>query len=107
MKAAYWQKGEALDYVNNTKKKIENGEVVILGNRIGIAGDDMQPGSAGVMHVTGVFSFDKDGQEAITLGTDVYLSDAGITATAGGVKAGYAAADSPAESSKVYVKINA
>lgn len=107
MKASYWQRGESLDYVNKTDNKIENGEVVILGNRIGVSGDDISPGESGTMHVTGVFAFEKADKEEMTLGTEVYFSDAGITATAGNTKVGYVAADSPAESSKVYVKINA
>ena len=51
------------------------------------------------------------------MGTEVYFTDAGITASAttpgeeeepgtDNVPAGYAAADSPADSTKIYVKIN-
>lgn len=107
MKGTYWQKGEALDYRNNTDKKIENGEVVVLGNRIGVAGDDILPGENGVVHVSGVFGFDKTDTTEISIGTEVYLTEEGITASEGSTKAGYAAADSSESDTKVYVKINA
>ena len=37
MKGTYWQKGEALDYLNNTDALIEYGDVITMGKRIGIA----------------------------------------------------------------------
>lgn len=36
-KAAYWQRGETLDYVNNTGSIIEANTVIKLAERIGIA----------------------------------------------------------------------
>ena len=41
MKASYWQRGEALDYVNAAETKIEAGTVLTIGKRIGIAGTDI------------------------------------------------------------------
>ena len=38
MKAEYVQRGEILDYTNQTGKTIEAGEVVVFGNRIAVAG---------------------------------------------------------------------
>lgn len=38
MKAAYWQRGEALDYKNTGTEKIEANTVIVLGSRIGVAG---------------------------------------------------------------------
>lgn len=43
MKASYWQRGEALDYVNASETKIEAGTVLTIGKRIGIAGTDINP----------------------------------------------------------------
>lgn len=116
MKAAYWQRGESLDYVNSTTKKIEVGDVLTLGNRIGVAGTDMEPGALGSVHVTGVYEFDKKDTTELTVGFAVYLTADGITSSASEgsgddtvnhVLAGFVAATSPAKSTKVYVKINA
>ena len=38
MNAEYIQRGESLDYKNETAKQINAGEVVVFGTRIGIAG---------------------------------------------------------------------
>ncbi len=105
MKAKYWQKGENLDYVNKTEAMIEFGDVVVLSNRIGVAGDDILPNESGVVHVTGVFSFEKSAREEITAGTEVFYTDSGI-AKEGTVKAGYVTEDSSADSVKVFVKID-
>lgn len=105
MKAKYWQKGEALDYVNKTEKMIEHGDVVVLADRIGVAGDNILPNKSGVVHVTGVFEFEKSGKEEIIAGTKVFYTDDGI-AKEGSVTAGYATEDSAADNTKVFVKID-
>ncbi len=114
MKAAYWQRGESLDYMNATKEKIEAGTALALGKRIGIAGMDIEAGGMGTVHVSGVYEFDKKDTEELTVGTEVYLTEDGITATAPAgeeagksVQAGFVAVVSPAKSTKVHVKINA
>lgn len=116
MKAAYHQKGETLDYVNTTEKKIEAGEVLTIGNRIGVAGTDIEVGKLGSVHVSGVYEFDKKETDVLTIGTVVYLASDGITAAASegegdkavpNVVAGFVAVASPANSTKVHVKINA
>ena len=43
MNARYWQKGETLDYTA-TKEAVTNGQVVSLGGRIGVAGNDIAKG---------------------------------------------------------------
>lgn len=126
MKASYWQRGESLDYINPTEEKIEAGEVIALGDRIGIAGTDIRPGALGTVHVMGVYEFPKKDKAEMTVGMEVYITEGGITseATSGeagsgegtsdttktvtnSIVAGFVAAPSPAESTKVYVKINA
>lgn len=116
MKAAYWQRGESLDYVNATTKKIEAGDVLIIGNHIGVAGTDIEPGALGSVHVTGVYEFAKKDTAELTPGMTVYLTADGVTASAAEgsgddvvthVQAGFVAATSPAKSTKAYVKINA
>lgn len=111
MKAVYYQKGDALDYVNKTGKKIVHGDVVIMGERIGVAGTDILPGETGALHMTGVYSFNKANAEEMTAGAEVFCTETGISLTEAeegtGVKAGYIVQDSPADSTEVYVKINA
>lgn len=103
--ANYWQRGESLDYVNAGDTKIEAGDVVVLGKRIGIAGCDIPAGETGSIHVEGVFEFPK-GSAAITAGAEVYWSGTEIAAS-GDNKAGYVVADAAADDTTVLVKINA
>ena len=58
-KAAYWQRGEAIDFKKETGSKIEANTVITLGARIGIAGTDIIPGEVGTLHITGVFRMEK------------------------------------------------
>lgn len=108
MKAKYCHKGESLDFVNKTENKIEAGDVLVMGGRIGVAGTDIAPGELGSVHVSGVYEFTKKDKAALDVGTAVYLSADGITTTkTDNTPAGYVAAASSAESVSVWVKINA
>ena len=71
--ATYWQRGEALDYVNNTSNMIKVGTVLKIGTRIGIAGDDIAPKATGAIHVSGVYEFKKTGTNEVKMGTNVYF----------------------------------
>ena len=66
MNARYWQRGETLDYT--AEEAVANGQVVSLGNRIGVAGNDIAEGATGALHVTGVYIMDKKASEKITMG---------------------------------------
>ncbi len=106
MNARYWQRGETLDYT--AEEAVVNGQVVSLGNRIGVAGNDIAEGATGALHVTGVYIMDKKASEKITMGAPVYYDAAAdeITATEkGNVPAGYAAADAEASDATVLVNI--
>lgn len=103
-KARYVQRGESLDYSNNTGEVIKEGTVIPLVTRIGVAGTDIQPGETGSVHVCGVFEIDKTGNTDIPMGTAVFYDGIGITdkeettavegeETMSCVPAGYAAAD--------------
>ena len=70
MNARYWQRGETLDYT--AEDAVANGQVVSLGNRIGVAGNDIAEGATGALHVTGVYIMDKKASEKITMGAPVY-----------------------------------
>lgn len=104
--ATYWQRGEALDYVNNTSNMIKVGTVLKIGARIGIAGDDIAPKATGAIHVSGVYEFKKTGTNEVKMGTNVYFDGTGITETEGSnTLAGYAAEDSPSTATVIKVKI--
>lgn len=106
MNARYWQRGETLDYT--ATEAVTNGQVVSLGNRIGVAGNDIAEGATGALHVTGVYIMDKKDSEKITMGAPVYYDATAdeITATEkGNVPAGYAAADAEASDATVLVNI--
>lgn len=104
-KAIYRQKGETLDYIPDANQQA--GDIVSLGTRVGVIGEDVQAGQLGHVHVEGVYQMPKD-TAAITLGATVYFN-AGtgvVTATAAGnVPAGYAVAEAAASDTAALVKL--
>lgn len=107
MKATYIQRGETIDYKNETADAIKIDSVVSLGTRIAVAGDNIAAGATGVLHTVGVFSIPKAAEE-ITIGSDVYYDETNdcITATAGtNIPAGYAVQTASASDTKVNVKL--
>lgn len=107
MIAEYIQRGESLDYKNETGSQIEAGEVVIFGERIGIAGTTIPIGATGIIHMAGVFRVQKKDGEAIEKGATIYHSADGMTAIAGQDQpiAGYAVDTSAAASKTVTIKL--
>ena len=106
--AVFWQRGEALDYLNSGSTTIEANTIVLYGSRIGVIGCDIAPGEAGSLHVAGVFRMPKTGTSAIAAGTDVYWDGDGITnASSGNTKAGFAAQAAEASATEILVSINA
>ena len=108
-KAAFWQRGEAIDYKNAGSDTIEAGTVIVLGARIGVAGMSIDPAETGSVHVSGVFEFEK-GSEAIALGAEVYYNETSgqiTTTSSSATKAGFAVEAAAAGDAKVLVKINA
>ena len=101
-KATYWQRGEVLDYRNDTDTKIEANTVISFGGHIGVAGTDILPGEVGSLHVTGVFEI------PIEMGTEVYFDGNGITDTGsdGASPVGYAAQAAAAADTVILVKLN-
>ncbi len=106
-KAEYWQRGEVIDFTNNTGAKIDANEIVVFGKRLGVAGTPIEVGETGSLHVFGVFEMPKAASEAITEGATVYYdATAGaITATAGDITAGYATEAAAAADTTVKVKL--
>lgn len=103
-KAAYWQRGESLDYVNTTSSVIEANTVVDLKTRIGIVGTDINPKETGSLHVTGIYEFQKASEE-IEMGAAVYYDGTNISTTSTGTPAGYAAAKAETADETVLVKL--
>ena len=104
MKAAYWQRGEALDYKNTTEEKIEADTVVVLGKHIGVAGGDIYPGETGSLHMVGVFEIQKKAGVAINAGDDIAYTEEGIDKAAGTVM-GYAIEAAVADAATIKVKL--
>ena len=105
MTAKYWQKGEVLDY--KASAAVKNGEVVSLGTRIGVAGEDIAAGETGHLHVVGVFEMEK-AAGAVTMGAALYYDATAknITTTAtSNTPAGYAAAPAASGDETVLVKL--
>lgn len=117
-KAAYWQRGETIDFKNETGSKIEANTVITLGARIGIAGTDIIPGEVGTLHITGVFRMEKASEE-IAAGSEVYLDPSGKITKASStpgeeeapatqhVKAGFTIQKAETDDTYAVVKINA
>lgn len=108
MKATYYQRGETLDFFPT--ENVENGAVVSLGTRIGVAAAPIRAGEQGAVHVAGVFAMAKAKAKAeeIKQGAAVYYDAAAeaITTTAdGNTPAGYAAADAATTATSVLVKL--
>ena len=105
-KATYWERGETLDYLNETTAVIEANTVIALSGRIGVAGTSINPGEKGSLHVTGVYEIAKTGTEAIAMGATVYFDGNGITnAESGNTLAGYAAQAAAASDTVILVKL--
>lgn len=89
MKAVYTQRGETIDFVNNTGATIAANDVVTLTSRIGVAATEIPAGAKGAVHVTGVFQLPADSTAAFTVGQSVYLATNKVSGTAGDVAAGF------------------
>jgi predicted RecA/RadA family phage recombinase len=90
----YYQDGNTMDWSNSTGKDVLSGQAVAVGNITGVAHDNIPDGSAGVLHMTGVFILPKVADETWPRGTKLYLDDAGlmtaVVPAADGVVAGTA-----------------
>lgn len=133
-KVNYLQRGEALDYTNNTDELIPEGVAIVIGSRIGVTGCPIPPGKTGSLHVCGVFEFEKTDAAEVEMGQIVYFDGTGITASstsseetgtsedtegtvddteaadeteaAVSIVAGYAAAPAAADATTILVAIN-
>ncbi|OLN21408.1 hypothetical protein BTO30_14910 [Domibacillus antri] len=89
-KTSYIHRGETIDYKNNGTAEIKSNDVVGLATRIGVAGCDIPVGSAGSVHVIGVFDLPAVTTEAFTVGQAVYWDGTALSSNATGtVPAGW------------------
>lgn len=107
MKAVYVQEGKNLDYQNTGSDAIAVGDVVVFGSHVGIAAGNIAAGEKGAIVMEGVFRLPKKADEAITVGADVYYSEAGMTAVKAESAAavGYAVSAAAEADSAVTVKL--
>ena len=70
------QDGRVIDYAN-TGADIAYHDVVVLGNRVGIAGENIPTGEKGSVIVEGVFEIPAISTEAFTIGQIAYLNAQG------------------------------
>lgn len=96
MKANYWQKGNSIDFLNETANTIEHGTVVSLGSRVAVAGTDILPDKVGSLITEGVFEFVKSCETEIAIGTPVYFDGIGIVLEASNGEGEDATANVPA-----------
>lgn len=103
--AVYWQRGESLDFINETEEIIPAGAVVSFGNRIGVAGTEIHPGEKGSLHMVGVFEIPKKSNVALTAGDPVTFTDEDGIDKASAESIGYAVETVAADADTVRVKL--
>ena len=109
MATNYLQKGDVLDYLNDSEDEIVSGDVVLLGKRLGVALTDIAYKSVGAIQVVGVFNLAKAAED-VTMGMPLYWKESQqqLTKTAtGNILAGFACINTTAADTTVAIKINA
>lgn len=104
----YVQAGEVLDHTPGAA--VPNGQMVVIGARVGIALAAIAAGAVGPLAVTGVFTYPKLATDNMAQGALVYFDAANnrLTTTASGnTLAGIAAAPAAATTTTVNVSLNA
>lgn len=104
MKAKYVQRGDSFDYIPSADVKA--GDVIVLGDLVGIAKLDIPAGKLGSLAVCGIFDFVKKASEAVTAGMKVYWDGEVATATEGETVLGHTVAAAGANDETVRVLIN-
>jgi predicted RecA/RadA family phage recombinase len=102
------QSGEVLDHT--PAGAVANGQMVVIGARVGIALAAIAAGATGALAVTGVFTYNKLSTDTMAQGALVYFDAANnrLTTTVGSnVLAGIAAAPAAATTTTVQVSLNA
>jgi predicted RecA/RadA family phage recombinase len=84
--ATYVSDGKYIDHTPGSA--LSAGEVVVLGDLVGVVERPLSSGEAGALAVDGVFDFSKNTGVAYTMGTILYWDDTNnvVTTTASGNK---------------------
>ncbi len=61
--AAFWQRGETIDRINDTAKTIPANTIQAIGKRIGVVAMEAAPGQKYSVNVVGVYSFPKKAKQ--------------------------------------------
>ena len=106
MKARYIQRGESIDYT--PAEAVAAGDIVKLGNLVGVAKLDIKPGELGALALVGVYEIATSGT-AIEAGALVFV-DPGTgkvcaADASGAVKFGHAVAAAAAADALVHVRL--
>jgi predicted RecA/RadA family phage recombinase len=106
--ATYLHLGDVIDYTPSSA--VSAGDVVVIGNIVGVATEDIAADDLGSLAIEGVFSLAKAtlSTSAITQGTKLYWDASGeqVTETEGSNKvAGYATKAASASDTTVEVKL--
>ena len=76
--ATYWQRGDAIDYLNSSGSKIDADTIILAGSLLGIAGADIPNGATGAVIISGIYELPKEyaaSDKALTLGQKVQWDD--------------------------------
>ena len=106
MKARYVQRGESVDYTPETP--VAAGDIVKVGDLIGVAKLDIKPGELGALATVGVYEIETGGK-AVELGATVSVDPATgkvcEAGAAGAVKFGHAVSAATASDLTVLVRL--
>jgi len=107
MDARYVQRGDAIDHV--PLEDVASGDVVVLGNLVGVAKLDIKTGELGALALTGVYEVEKATGVAFAVGMEVAWDAANRKAvaagTSGSVKMGHAVALASAVETTMFVRL--
>lgn len=84
----YTQRGETIDFINNTENTILPGEIVEYGKRYYIAGCKIEKGELGTLHTIGVFQMPCEEAGTVSPGDEIYYGDSGVKVGQGTGKVG-------------------
>lgn len=106
----YIQKGDIVDYTNNSSAVIAYGDVIVGKDKVFVAAEEIAVGATGGVHTGGVFEFNTEDETAIAYGQKLYFNATSKVATAtssDNVAIGYAVQAIAASegSKKVLVKL--
>ena len=102
------QKGAATLFTNSSGSDIVSGEVVVVGDMIGVAAGDIADGESGTLFIEEVFELAKEAPLVIAQGDTVYwdAANSNIDKTDTNTLAGKAFAAAASADTTVLVKLN-